>query len=147
MAHFDFDVSHLYESVADQGTALIRVKTGDEPVKVIMVIKEAGETFIKSYAGTSYTDGGTSLNINKRNQEYDESPHFSAYHSPTVDQTGEVADRGFITGSGEGVDQQGGEGGTNDPLIWSPNSEHLVEATNRAGQDRNIFIKVLFSEH
>lgn len=146
MAKYDYSVTHLFEDVSDTNSALLRLQTGDSGVDALIIFSSGGQCLLEVETGTTFSDDGTSETIYERNEMDAGSPSSSAWHTPTVDSSGDSQDDGWIPGGGRGVNKIGGKNGSDDSLVWSPNTEHLVKATNTSGGTSDIFVKILFNE-
>jgi len=146
MSEKDFDTSYFFEGIADTNTVLLRIVTGANPIKVMIATEATGQTLITVDKGTTYTDDGTELTINSRNETDDNPTTVTAYRTPTVDTAGTEKEEGFISGGGQGANRIGGKSTVNGLLVWAPNSDHLIKAKNTSGGEVDIFQKVIFNE-
>lgn len=145
MADYDYSITHLFESVTDSNSALLRVKTNGNGIRGIIPVTSAGKCKIELQTGTTFSSNGTDESVYERNEKDIRTTTVDASYSPTVDSSGEVEDEEFIAGGGKGTAKVGGKV-DGDTLTWDSNIEHMIKVTNTSGSSSDIFIKMLFNE-
>lgn len=144
---YSFSVASLFTGVADDGDADLRLKTTSEHIHLAVIVAADAQATVQLYSGTTFTDGGSQVDIKTRNEILSKTPTVEAYKAPTVDSLGDKLPEGFVPGGGKQNSQIGGTLEIRDDLIWANETEHLIRATNVSGNaDKKIFVKAVFYE-
>lgn len=141
-----FMVSHIFESVPNQGTVYIRHISGSTKyLHALVQILGTGKMQFTSYAGTTYTAEGTLLDEINRRSDSIETLEALFYYTPTIDVLG-APRLTFRFGGGTNPATARSSGATDDiESIFAPDTDVLVGVTNLSGSAQDITF--LFNVH
>jgi len=141
-----FSATKLFTGITDASSVEMIGITGDNPARLLTLVKASGEMEIEYEKGTTFTDKGTSVTSVNRNETSDNTSGVNIYHTPTIDTSGTVFAEDLIPGGGQKNASIGGESSMDFRYVVESNSTHLLRVTNSSGADQKIFIKFIWTE-
>lgn len=142
-----FIVSKIFTSVANDGYADLRIKTGaNKDAHAEIFISTEGKAYAYSYSGTTYTVDGTQLTAINRNSNFTGGNETIAYHTPTINVLGTQRFEQMM-GGGVGVGNQlAGSLSERLETVHKVNSDILIRVQNKAGTAKDISMYVVWYE-
>lgn len=141
-----YTVSYLSKGVANNGYLDIHVTgvTNDAHIKISY--SSEGKSYFNSYAGTTYSNQGTSITPFNRCICQTNTATTLVRHTPVINVLGTLRTSEFIGSSGAAVVRAGGTGGGNIESIVNPGYDLLVRLQNVSGSASDLQITLNFYE-
>lgn len=140
-------VSHIFRNIANNGKVYVRHTSGSTKyLHSEVLVSTTGEWTLTSYAGSTYTGAGTTLNILNRKSDSTYTPTVVFRHTPTGITLGTPRLR-LLFGSGSNP-SQATTGLFSERLesVFAPNQDVLIELTNESGSTQDLGITFNFYE-
>lgn len=136
-----FVSGYIFEGVAQNGKAVIHLKTASKNCKIIYGVGSDGSTDFGAYIGATITADGTLFGNYNRNLLINTESTAKTYYAPTVTDYGDpVVAR--TNGGSPGPAKGGNVSGDAKMLILPPNTSMLIVATNKSTTASRINIVI-----
>jgi len=147
-----FAGGHVFEAVADGGTATLYLKpSGTNEIHIMPLVSHGGDAFGYFRENVTMSDPGSAITLQNNNRNSDNTSTVSLYYSPTYGTAagsyGTAIAGGYMAG-GEGNPAAvtgGGQRATNE-WILNPNYGYAFDVVNKAGAAKTINIGMRFYE-
>lgn len=138
-----FTVTLSKESIANNGTLLVRCKAGSKYLHFISSVETVGEWFFESFVGTTYTDEGTEVTIFPRKSDSEVIFNTDVYEAPTIDVLGGQRFT-YYFGSGSNPSRVSSASNSDDiESVFAPEEDLLIRLTNLSGSAQ--YVTLLFN--
>ena len=142
----EFQVDHLFTSVAADDFARLRVRNDDGKQFHIMFFADTeAKAYYRSYIGTTYSADGTQKTPWNRTTYSTQESVAKVWINPTINALGSPRIVG-MTGSGIGSGQIGGTGSGRVESILCTGCDFLIEVQNKSTTAKDIVISARWYE-
>jgi len=137
-----FSASHIFEAVADNGTATVWIDTGATTLGMTYDISAGGDAYVRLRESVNMgTAVGTPLTAFNHNRNDSNTVDATIYHSPTYTSGGTIIEEAFIAGGQKGFASGGGESADHSWII-DIGHNYSVDVVNKGGGDKAISIDI-----
>lgn len=142
-----YSASRYVEGVSSDGTIDILIITPSSVIESALLggdVQAGGDAKLEVYAQPTVSSNGTALSILQVNQTSSNTPNVSAYHTPTVSNTGTLVFETFVPGGKGGVSV--GSGGPFQRLNAAPDKKFLLRLINKAASAETMCVNMNWIE-
>ncbi len=142
-----FSCSYFNNTIGNNATIRLLVQSGVHPMHTIIKGAMGGDALGRLYENPVFSNAGTSLIVSNHNRTSERECDAVITHTPTLSSSGsQINGTSFIPG-GTGVFSVGSTvEGFKSEIIFSPNTDYLLEITNTAGGNQPGSIHIEFYE-
>jgi hypothetical protein len=141
-----YSVSHIFETIAENASAEILLKTAkNKETHLNMAVSAEGKAFVFVYTEPTNSNPGTEIAITRFNQIRGPNSEATAYHSPTITDTGTELLRNYLPAGSKGK-TSGGAVKTGTEGILVRDTFYLFRVTSKKTGNATIGIEVVFYE-
>jgi len=141
-----FTISKTFKSIAENEYARLHITSGSKEVHFTFSFTTEGKSYLNTYAGTTYTNVGTSQPIFNRKPASGSTPISQAWITPTVNVLGTLRGDDFVGAGGNVQTQAGGTGAEGLESIIPPNTDFMFQFQNVGSGAKDVGIIVNFYE-
>lgn len=138
---------HLYESVANNGTADMHITDSDIPLHTTLRVNTGGTSFVNVYEGTTLSVSGDDVVPQNKNRLFPNANGFTVQADPTIDVLGTPMGTGEMLSGGSAGQKAGSSNVERDEWVLAPNTTYMLRVTNKSGGTIHISISSSAYEH
>jgi len=140
-----FYASHRFESVANDDSVLVLLKTGTMSSHGFITVGASGKCFLDLFENPTITNDGTTISSFSLNRETTSSPVTEIFRTPTTTSEGTPLEYGMIGTAGKFTLAGGDQIGSH--WWFKPNEEYLIKVTNKSGDNADFIVDYNWHEH